>query len=76
MSARRLTQSEYALTQVVVLFGELLSQLDEAGLTRTYRDVFCFCQLDNVGYLVLRYLNTRQPQFEEWVEEWLYNGEV
>jgi len=76
MSGRHLTQSEYALQQVVVLFGELLSQLAEAGLTRTYRDVFHFCELLNIDYLVLRYLNTGTSPFKESAEEWLHDGEV
>jgi hypothetical protein len=58
MSRRHLTQSEYALQSVVVIFGILLSLLGEAGLTWIYQDVFRFCELDNIDYLVLRYLNT------------------
>jgi len=76
MSGRHLTQSEYTIQQVVVLFGELLSQLPEAGLTCTYRDVFRSCKLGDIGYLVLRYLNTGLPPFEEWAEESLHEGEV
>ena len=76
MSGARLSQSEYALQQIVVLFGELLIQLDAAGLTHTYRDVFRFCELENIGYLVLRYVNTGAGPFEEWDEEWLHEGEV
>jgi len=76
MSGQQLIQSEYALQQVVVLFGELLTQLDEAGLTRTYRDVIRFCELENIEYLVLQYLNTGAPPFEEFAEEWLHDGEV
>jgi hypothetical protein len=71
-----LTQSEYALQQVVELFGNLLFQLEEEHLTHTYRTVFCFCQLENVDYLVLRYLNTGALPFEEWPEEWLFDREV
>jgi hypothetical protein len=76
MSGRRLSQSEYALQQVVVLFGELLLQLEEAGLTCTYQDVFRFCELQNIHYLVLRYVNTGAGPFQEWAEEWLHDGEV
>jgi hypothetical protein len=76
MSGRHLTQSEYALQQVVELFGNLLFQLEEAHLTHTYRTVFRFCQLQNIDYLVLRYLNTGALPFEEWAEEWLHVGEV
>jgi hypothetical protein len=59
-----------------VVFGDLLSQLDEAGLTCTSIDVFRFCELGNIDCLVLRYLNTSEPPFEEWSKEWLHNGEV
>ena len=76
MSGQHLTQSEYALQQVVELFGNLLFQLEEARLTRTYQTVFRFCQLENIDYLVLRYLNTGALPFEEWAEEWLFDGEV
>jgi hypothetical protein len=76
MSGRRLSQSEYALQRVVVLFGELLIQLVEAGLTHTYRDVIRYCELENIDYLVLRYVNTGAGPFEEWAEAWLYDGEV
>jgi len=76
MSGRHLTQSEYALQQVVGLFGDLLFRLEEAHLTHTYRVVFNFCQLENIDYLVLRYLNTGALPFEELAEEWLHKGEV
>jgi hypothetical protein len=76
MSGRHLTQSEYALQTVVELFGNLLIQLEEARLTHTYQVVFRFCQLENIEYLLLRYLNTGAPPLEEWAEEWLLDGEV
>jgi len=76
MSGRHLTQSEYALQQVVVLFGDLLSQLEEARLTHTYQVVFRFCKLEGIDYLVLRYLNTGASPFEEWAEEWLHIWEI
>jgi hypothetical protein len=76
MSGQRLSQSEYAIQQVVVLFGEQLIQLDEAGLTHTYRDVLRYCELENIDYLVLQYVSTGAGPFEEWAEEWLHNGEV
>jgi len=75
MSGQHLTQSEYALQRIVVLFGELYTQLAEARLTETYRVVFHFCELEDIDYLVLRYLNTSTPPFEEWAEEWLDTGE-
>jgi hypothetical protein len=76
MSGRHLKQSKYPLQQVVELFGTLLSQLAYAGLTRTYRDVFRFCEIENTDYLVLRYLNTGALPVEEWAKPWLYEGEV
>jgi hypothetical protein len=76
MSGQRLTQSDYALQQVVELFGNLLIQLEEARLTHTYQTVLRFCQFENIDYLVLRYLNTRALPFEEWAEEWLHDGEI
>ena len=76
MSGRRLSPSEYALQQVVVRFGEVLIQLDEAGLTHTYRDVLRSCELENIKYLVLQYMNTGAGPYEEWDEEWLHDGEV
>ena len=76
MSGRHLTQSEYALQKAVELFGDLLYQSEEARLTHTYQVVFRFCQLENIDYLVLRYLNTGALPFEEWGEEWLHEGEV
>jgi hypothetical protein len=76
MSGHHSTQSEYALQQVVELFGNLLIQSEEAHLTHTSQVVFHFCQLENIDYLVLRYLNTGALPFEEWAEEWLFDGEV
>jgi hypothetical protein len=76
ISGRYLTQSEYTLQQIIMLFGEHLSQLEEASVNHTYRIVFRFCKLENIHYLVLRYLNTGASPFEEWAEEWLHDGEV
>jgi hypothetical protein len=76
MSGQRLTQSEYALKQVVELFGNLLMQLEEAHLTHTFQVVLRFCQLENIDYLVQRYINTGALPFAEWAEEWLFDGEV
>jgi hypothetical protein len=58
------------------MFGELLIPLDEAGLTLTYRDLLRYCELQNINYLVLRYVNTGAGPFEQWAEEWLHSGEV
>jgi hypothetical protein len=76
MSGQRLSRSEYTLQQVVVLFGELLIQLAEAGLTRTYRDVLRYCELENINYLVLRYVNTGAGPYKEFAKAWLHDGEV
>jgi hypothetical protein len=71
-----LSPYEYALHKVVVLFGELPIQLDAAGLTHTYRDILRYCQLENIQYMVLRYVNTGAGPYEEWAEEWLHEGEA
>jgi len=54
----------------------LLSELAEHHLTHTYAVVFHFCELENIDYLVLKYLNTGTIPFEEYSEEWLFEGEV
>jgi hypothetical protein len=59
-----------------VLFGELLPHLAEAGSTSTYRNVLRFRKLTDLDYLVLRYLKTGVTPFEDWPENWLYEGEV
>jgi hypothetical protein len=76
MSRQRPTQTESALQQVNILFGEPLSQVAVSGITHTYQDVFRFCKLENIDYRVLRYLNTRAGPFEVWAEEWLHDMEV
>ena len=76
MPGHRYTQSKYALRQVVETYGNLLISLEEHCLTHTYRVVFRFCQLEDIDYLVLRYLNTRALPFEEYSEEWLFEGEA
>jgi hypothetical protein len=68
--------AEYALQQKVESFGRLLSELEEHRLTHIYAVVLLFCQLENIDYLVLRYLNTGALPFEEFSEEWLFDGEV
>ena len=69
MPGHRLTQSEYALQMVVEHFGNLLFGLEEHHSTHTYRVVLRFCELENIKYLVLRYLNTRALPFEEYSED-------
>jgi len=76
MPGHQLTQSKYALQQVVEHFGNLLFTLEEQSLTHTYRVVIRFCELKNIDYLVLRYLNSGALPFEEFSEEWLFPGEV
>jgi len=76
MPPHRYTQSEYALQQVVESFGNLLDNLDEQRLTHTYRVVLRFWELQGNDYLVLRYLKTGALPFEEFSEEWLFDGEV
>jgi hypothetical protein len=76
MSGHRYTQTEYALQRVVKSFGLLLYELAEYHLTHTYTVVFRFCQLENIDYLVLSYLNTGDLPFEEFSEEWLFDVET
>jgi hypothetical protein len=76
MSGQQLTQSEHALRGVVESLGDILYQLAEAGLTHTYQDVFRFCELKTIGYLVVRYQHTGAVPFKELAEEWLHDGEV
>jgi len=76
MPGHRYTPSKYALHQIVELFGNLLFSLEEHHLSHTYRVVLCFCELENIDYLVLRYLNNGALPFEVISEEWLFDGEV
>jgi len=69
MPGHRYTLSEYALQQVVELFGNLLYSLEEQRSFHTYCQVFRFCELENIDYLVLRYLHTGLLPFEEFSEE-------
>jgi hypothetical protein len=70
------TPAEYALQQKVESFGRLLSELEEHHLTHIYAVVLLFCQYENIDYLVLRYLNTAALPFEEFSEEWLFDGGI
>ena len=58
MPGHRYTQSEYALQQVVELLGNSLFSLEEQRSYHTYNQVFRFCELENIDYLVCRYLQT------------------
>jgi len=76
MSGHRLTHTEYALQQVVELFGNLQFSLHEHNLIHTYRADIRFPQLENIDYLVLRYLNTGLLPFEEFSEDLLFDEEA
>jgi len=76
MPGHQYTPAEYALQKIVESFGNLLSELAEHHLTHTYAVVFHFCEIENIDYLVLRNLNTGTLPFEEFCEEWLFEGEV
>jgi hypothetical protein len=76
MPGHQYTQAEYALQQKVESFGRLLSELEEHRLGHTYAVVFRWCQLENIDYLVLRYINTGALPYEEFSEEWLFDGEA
>jgi len=69
MPGHTYTQSEYALSQVVELFGTLLFSLEERRLFHTYNQVLSFCVLSDIDFLVLRYLRTGLLPFEEFSEE-------
>ena len=76
MPGHRYTPAEYALQRIVESFGNLLFELAEHHLTHTDAVVYRYCELENIDYLVLRYLNTGALPFEEFSEEWLYDGEI
>jgi hypothetical protein len=76
MPGHQYTPAEYALQQMVESCARLHSELEEHRLTHIYAVVFRFCQLENIDYLVLRYLNTGALPFEEYSEEWLFDGEI
>jgi hypothetical protein len=76
MSGLQLSQPEYARQQVVVLFGALLIQLDETGLTHTYEEVLRFCELENINYLCLRSVNIGAGPYEVFALGWLHDREV
>jgi hypothetical protein len=76
MPGHQYTPAEYALQQKFETFGRLLFELEEHRLTHIYSVVFLFCQYEGIDYLVLRYLNMGALPFEEFSEEWLFDGEV
>jgi len=76
MPGHWLNQQEYAQQQVVESFGNRLFQLAQQCLTHTYRVVYRICELENIDYLVLRYLNSGDLTYIEFSDEWLFDGEV
>ena len=76
MPGHRYTPYEYALHRIVEVFGGLLFALQEHNLHHTYQVVFRFLQLENLDYLVLRYLNTGLLPFEEYSEDLWFEGEA
>ena len=76
MPGHRCTHSEYALQQIVEMFGNLLFSLHEHSLTHTYRVVFLFARLEDIDYLVLPYLNTGLLPFEEFSDDLLFDEET
>jgi hypothetical protein len=76
MSGHRYTPAEYALEHNVESFSRLLSELDEHCLTHIYAVISLFCQLENIDYLVLRYLNMGALPFEEFSNDWLFDSEA
>jgi hypothetical protein len=76
MPEHQYTPAEYSLQRVAESFSNLLFELAEHHLTHTYAVVLPFCQLENIDYLVLRYINTGGLPFEQFSEEWLHDGEV
>ena len=64
------------MQQIVELFGNLLFSVEEHRLTHTYRVVLGLCELENIDYLVLRYLRTGLLPFEEFSDEWFFDDEV
>jgi len=76
MPGHRYTQAEYALQRVVELCGNLLLSLQELTLNHTYRVVIRFLEIENIDYLVLRYLNTGLLPFEEFSEDLFFDEEA
>jgi len=76
MPGHQYTPGEYPLQRIVESFGNLLFALAEHSLTHTYTVVFHLCQLQNIDYIVLRYLNTGALPFVELCNEWSFDGEA
>ena len=76
ISGHHYVPAQYALQQIVEYLGNILFQLEAQYLTNIYQVVFCCCELENLDYLVLRYLITGGLPFKEFSEEWLFEDEV
>jgi len=76
MPGHQYTHSEHALHQKVESFARLLFELDEQRLTHISAVVWLFVRSEGIEYLVLRYLRTGLLPFEEFSEEWSYDGEA
>jgi hypothetical protein len=76
MAGHQYKPAEYALQQVVERFGIMFSELAKHNVTHTCVVVFLFSQIENINYLVLRYLDTGALPFEEFSKVWLHNGEI
>jgi hypothetical protein len=76
MPGHQYTPAEYALQQKVESFARLISELEEHRLIHISAVVWLFIQSEGIEYLVLRYLNTGALPFEEFSEEWLFDGEA
>jgi hypothetical protein len=76
MHGHHYRHAEYAMQQIVETFARLLCELAEHNLTHTDAVVFAFCKYENIDYLVLRYLNTGALPFDQYSEEWLFDGEI
>jgi len=76
MPGHRYTPYEYALQKVVEIFSNLLYSLQEHNLTHIYNVVLRFAQLENIDFLVLRYLHTGLLPFEEFSEDEYHDAET
>jgi hypothetical protein len=76
MPAHQYTPAEYALEKIVESLGTLLFELAEHNLTHSYTVVLCFCQGENIDFVVLQNLKTGALPFEEFSEEWFFDDGV
>jgi hypothetical protein len=66
MPGHHYTAAGLALQRVVESFGNSRFKLAEHRFTHTYAVGFRFCQLENMYYLVVRFLNTGTLPLEEF----------